>query len=205
FGRAYVCFAEFRSNGHHNPGTAIAPLTVSVSADGGATWRTSQIQAADAGGNGQGGWGSSGCTIRTDSHGVAYLFAEMFENPNLSGLPTHGAHVMFKSFDGGAHWTKAKTLFRTTDPCSFVDPLSSRCVMDGYTGARTDLAAGRPCLRRLRGGDVAMGGGRRRHAQAVPRGVPVGADFRERTWNLGDRVQRANRRPPVLVPGPSVP
>ena len=41
FGRAYVCFAEFRSNGHHNPGTEIAPLTVSVSADGGDTWRTS--------------------------------------------------------------------------------------------------------------------------------------------------------------------
>ena len=141
FGRAYTCFAEFRSNGHHNPGTEIAPLTVSVSADGGDTWRTSQIQPADAGGHGQGGFGSSGCTIRTDSHGVAYVFAEQFENPNLSGLPTHGSHVMFKSFDGGAHWTKAQTLRQITDPCSFVDPLSGRCVMDGFTGARTDLAS----------------------------------------------------------------
>jgi len=76
FGRAYTCFAEFRSNGHHNPGTAIAPLTVSVSSDGGDTWTTRQIQPADAGGHGQGGFGSSGCTIRTDSHGVAYLFAD---------------------------------------------------------------------------------------------------------------------------------
>ena len=141
FGRAYVCFAEFRSNGHHNPGTAIAPLTVSVSADGGASWRTSQIQAADAGGNGEGGWGSSGCTIRTDSHGVVYLFAEKFENPRLSGLPTHGKHVMFKSTDGGAHWGKAQTIRQITDPCYFTDPLSFRCVMDGFTGARTDLAA----------------------------------------------------------------
>jgi hypothetical protein len=112
-----------------------------VSADGGDTWRTSQIQPANAGGHGQGGFGSSGCTIRTDSHGVAYLFAEMFENSDLTGLPTHGSHIMFKSFDGGAHWTKAQTLFQITDPCYFIDPLSGRCVMDGYTGARTDLAS----------------------------------------------------------------
>jgi hypothetical protein len=141
FGRTYICFAEFRSNGQHKPGTAIAPLTVSTSSDGGASWKTSQIQPADAGGHGQGGFGSSGCTVRTDSHGVAYLFAEMFENPDQSGLPTHGAHIMFTSTDGGAHWSKARTLFRITDPCSFVDPLSGRCVMDGYTGARTDLGA----------------------------------------------------------------
>ena len=141
FGRAYICFAEFRSNGHHNPGTEIAPLTVSVSADAGDTWRTSQIQPADAGGHGPQGFGSSGCTIRTDSHGVAYLFAEQFENPNLSGLPTHGTHVMFKSSDGGAHWTKAQPIRQVTDPCFFVDPLSGRCVMDGFTGARTDLSA----------------------------------------------------------------
>jgi len=141
FGRAYICFAEFRSLGHHNPGTAIAPLTVSVSADGGDTWRTSQIQAADAGGHGQGGFGSSGCTVRTDSHGVAYVFAEQFENPTLSGLPTHGTHVMFKSTDGGFHWSKAQKIRPITDPCFFTDPLSGRCVMDGYTGARTDLSA----------------------------------------------------------------
>jgi hypothetical protein len=141
FGRAYTCFAEFRSNGHHNPGTAIAPLTVSVSSDGGDTWTTRQIQPADAGGHGQGGFGSSGCTIRTDSHGVAYLFAEQFQNPSLSGLPTHGSQIMFRSTDGGMHWSKPKTLFTITDPCSFVDPLSGRCVMDGFTGARTDLAA----------------------------------------------------------------
>jgi len=140
FGRAYVCYAEFRSNGRHNPGTEIAPLTVGVSTDGGDTWKTSQVQPADAGGHGQGGFGSSGCTIRTDSHGVAYLFAEEFENPSQSGLPTHGGHLMLKSYDGGAHWTKGQVLFRITDPCYFIDPLSSRCVLDGYTGARTDLA-----------------------------------------------------------------
>jgi hypothetical protein len=141
FGRTYICFAEFRSKGHHNPGTEIAPLTVSVSADGGDTWRTSQVQPADAGGHGEGGFGSSGCTIRTDSHGVAYLFAEKFQNPLISGLPTHGSQIMFTSTDGGFHWSKARTLFTITDPCFFQDPLSGRCVMDGFTGARTDLAS----------------------------------------------------------------
>ena len=38
-------------------------------------------------------------------------------------------------------WTKAQKIQQTTDPCFFQDPLSFRCVMDGYTGARTDLAA----------------------------------------------------------------
>jgi hypothetical protein len=140
FGRAYVCYAEFRSNGHHNPGTEIAPLTVLVSRDGGNTWSKNQVQPADAGGNGQGGFGSSGCTVRTDSNGNVYVFAEQFQNPSLSGLPTHGKQIMFKSTDGGFHFSKAKTLFTITDPCFFVDPLSGRCVMDGYTGARTDLA-----------------------------------------------------------------
>lgn len=141
FGRTYTCFAEFRSNGLHGPGTEIAPLTVSVSTDGGDTWRSNQIQPANGNGHGQGGFGTSGCTIRTDSHGVVYVFAEQFQDAALTGLPTHGQHVMFKSFDGGAHWTKAQIVAQITDPCFFVDPLSGRCVMDGYTGARTDLSA----------------------------------------------------------------
>jgi hypothetical protein len=48
---------------------------------------------------------------------------------------------MFKSFDGGKHWTKAQVIQQITDPCYFVDPVYGRCVMDGYAGARTDLAA----------------------------------------------------------------
>ena len=86
-------------------------------------------------------WGISGCTIRTNSHGVAYLFAEMFQNPTLVGLPTHGFHLMFKSFDGGESWTKMQTIRQITDPCFFTDPVYGRCVMDGYAGARTDLSA----------------------------------------------------------------
>jgi hypothetical protein len=140
FGRVYVCSVEFRSNGVHGPGTTPQPVDVSYSTDGGDSWTTKQATAASASGNGKTEWGMSGCTIRTDSHGVVYLFTEQFQRPDLSGLPTHGAHVMLKSFDGGAHWTKPRILFRITDPCYFVDPVYGRCVMDGYSGARTDLA-----------------------------------------------------------------
>jgi hypothetical protein len=143
FGRVYLCSVQFRSVGMHlAPGSNFpAPLVTSVSQDGGDTWTTKQITAAGTTGRGPTLFGLSGCTVRTDSHGVAYIFAEMFENFALVGLPTHGFHVMFKSFDGGQHWTKQQIVRQITDPCFFIDPVSGRCVMDGLAGARTDLAA----------------------------------------------------------------
>ncbi|HEY3543879.1 MAG TPA: sialidase family protein [Gaiellaceae bacterium] len=143
FGRVYLCNPEFRSNGQHRGlgGNFPAPLTVSFSADGGSTWSTKQITPAGTTGLGPTLWGISGCTVRTDSHGTVYVFAEMFENPTLVGLPTHGFHVMWTSTDGGAHWSKMQVIRQITDPCYFTDPVYGRCVMDGYAGARTDLSA----------------------------------------------------------------
>jgi hypothetical protein len=141
FGRVYMCAPQFRSASGHPNANAPAPLEVAVSPDGGSTWRTKQLTPAATGGHGPTLFGLSGCTIRTTSTGTAYLFAQMFENPALVGLPTHSFHVVFTSTDGGASWSKMSTLFRTTDPCSFVDPIYGRCVMDGYAGARTDLSA----------------------------------------------------------------
>ena len=111
------------------------------SGDGGDSWTSKQVTPAGTNGNGPTQFGLSGCTVRTDSHGVAYLFAEMFENPTLVGLPTHGFHVMWKSFDGGKSWTKMQVIRQINDPCFFVDPVYGRCVMDGFAGARTDLSA----------------------------------------------------------------
>jgi hypothetical protein len=144
FGRVYICNPEFRSIGQHRGlgGTFPAPLTFSFSADGGDTWSTKQITPAGTNGHGPTLFGLSGCTVRTDSHGVVYVFSEMFENPTLVGLPTHGFHVMFKSTDGGRSFTKAQVVRQNTDPCFFVDPVYGRCVMDGFAGARTDLSAG---------------------------------------------------------------
>jgi len=144
FGRVYLCNPEFRSNGQHKGlggGTFPAPLTASVSTDGGSTWTTKQITPAGTNGLGPNDFGFSGCTVRTDSRGVAYIFAEMFQSPFFVGLPTHGFHLMFTSTDGGKSWSKAQVIRQINDPCFFTDPVYGRCVLDGYAGARTDLSA----------------------------------------------------------------
>jgi hypothetical protein len=138
FGRVYMCANDFRSNAAHQQGNAPTPMLVFTSADGGSTWKKVQVTSATTNnqGSAQNGFGYSGCTLRTDSNGVVYLFAERFSTD-----PLPGAHVMFKSFDGGAHWTKGQVVQTVTNLCYFVDPVEGRCVMDGYGGARTDLSA----------------------------------------------------------------
>ena len=143
FGHAYICSNDFRSNGSHKNGNAPTPVLAFHSADGGATWTKVQVTSAQTNNNPNtpNSFGYSGCTLRTDSNGVVYLFAERFTSPVVAGLPTHSNQVMFKSFDGGNHWTKEQVINSVTDPCNFIDPVYGRCVMDGYSGARTDLAA----------------------------------------------------------------
>src|SRR5581483_3280660 len=69
FGTVYVCWASFV--GQEKGNVAPVPLEVAVSYDGGSTWRQHPIIfAAD---NGQKN-PMDGCTIRTDSQGVAYVF-----------------------------------------------------------------------------------------------------------------------------------
>ncbi len=141
FGNVYVCYAQFRSVGRHLDANFPAPLTVLVSRDGGDTWDSKQLAPAgtDPHSNNASGFGISGCTIRTDSAGVVYVFGERFAAPFT--LPTESEHVMFKSTDGGKSWTHAIAIQQVTDPCLFIDPVIGRCVMDGIAGARNDLAA----------------------------------------------------------------
>jgi hypothetical protein len=73
-----------------------------------------------------------GCTIRTDSHGNVYVF----------GVGTRGGtsfEMMYKSTDGGAHFTGPALLAAAVDP-GVIDPVIGRPVMDGIAGARNDLA-----------------------------------------------------------------
>jgi hypothetical protein len=136
FGHVYVCNAAFRSNSHGNQ--APAPLMVATSTDGGDTWTQQQVgQASNNPFNPVQGFGASGCTIRTDSHGVAYLFANQFAN----GTPGAGYHILLQSFNGGKSWTNARTLFHAYDTCNYVDPVLGRCTMDGINGARDDLSS----------------------------------------------------------------
>jgi hypothetical protein len=132
FGNVYVCAAVFRSNsrGYGLP----VPLIVATSRDGGDTWTQKQVTEPvfnvlrpDR----------SGCTIRTDSHGVVYVFATQF----AYGLPGTGSHIMVKSFDGGQTWSRPTAIFDVVDSCFVVDPLIGRCVSDGVAGARNDLAS----------------------------------------------------------------
>ena len=133
FGNVYVCWENFVGNG-------AGALYVGTSRNGGDSWSIKQVTPAHAVPPKM--WGQSGCTIRTDSHGVVYAFYEQFESP-FKFLPPHGSHMLVKSFDGGSSWTRPLTLYRITDPCfnlSF-DGTGDRCVEDGIAGARNDLSA----------------------------------------------------------------
>ncbi len=134
FGNVYTCNSEFR--GLTGSGVPV-PVMVASSSDGGTTWTQRQIRGNSGGGISflKKGY-LDGCTIRTDSHGVVYLFLTRF-----AGTATPEMHAMFKSFDGGKHWTKEQDFAAVTDPCFNVDPVYGRCVMDGFAGARIDLSA----------------------------------------------------------------
>jgi hypothetical protein len=132
FGHVYICSAAYRSQ---EKGRALPePIMIATSTDGGDTWRTRQITPAAT--NFQQG-SRSGCTVRTDSHGVVYVFYTEF----VVGTPGIGAHMMVRSFDGGATWTRPRAIFSINDACYRVDPVIGRCVEDGIAGARNDLTA----------------------------------------------------------------
>jgi hypothetical protein len=130
FGHAYVCYGAFRGV----PGTS-QPLVVATSTDGGDSWTNRQITPATNNPVSPRGFGRSGCTIRTTSDGVAYVFAYQF----ASGTPGEGVQIMARSTDGGRHWTRAQPIFPATDLCNAFEPSIGRCVEDGIGGARDDL------------------------------------------------------------------
>ena len=135
FGNTYVCYAGFRAAVGH--GFTPQPLFVVTSRDGGTTWTQKQVTPAANNVTSPQGFGRSGCTVRTDSHGVVYVFADQFG----AGLPGAGKIIMIKSFDGGATWTRPVSVFSTVDTCNAFEPSIGRCVMDGVAGARDDLSA----------------------------------------------------------------
>jgi hypothetical protein len=133
FGNAYICYARFQGSG-------AAPMTVATSSDGGDSWVNEKVSPGHNVAPKK--WGQSGCTIRTDSEGVVYVFYEEFQNPQFF-LPPPGRHFLVQSFDGGATWTRPRVVNEVVDPCYELnfDGASLRCVQDGLAGARNDLAA----------------------------------------------------------------
>ena len=132
FGNVYVCYAGFRGV----PGKS-QPLFVLTSTDGGDTWTQKQVTPATNNPVSPNGFGRSGCTIRTDSHGVVYLFDDQFFSTPSGSAPS--TIQMIKSLDGGATWARPRDLFTIRDGCAYFEPSIARCVMDGVGGARDDL------------------------------------------------------------------
>jgi hypothetical protein len=133
FGNVYVCYAQFRGNGSGNQ-----PLAVLTSRDGGSSFTTKQVTPATNNTNSSNGFGRSGCTVRTDSKGVVYVFDYQFAFDPAGPAP--GTIQMIKSFDGGRTFTRPRDVFTAYDTCSYVEASIGRCVEDGVGGARSDLS-----------------------------------------------------------------
>jgi hypothetical protein len=131
FGNVYVCYSDFHSFSGGNA-FPLKPM-VSTSRDGGVNWKQHQVAPAIANAR-QGAY--DGCTVRTDSHGVVYVFFGHFGGTGLAGF-----HSVIKSLDGGQTWRRPQDVVAITDPCFHNDPVTGRCIIDGVAGARTDLAA----------------------------------------------------------------
>jgi len=131
YGNVYVCYAAFRGNGGQ-------PLAAIVSRNGGATWTEHQLTPAANNTHSRNGFGRSGCTVRTDSHGAVYVFDFQFGfSPTTAAA---GQIQMIKSTDGGAHWSRPVNIIRAFDTCNAFEPSIGRCVEDGVGGARSDLS-----------------------------------------------------------------
>jgi hypothetical protein len=134
FGTVYVCWADFRGQ-ELSPNAAPAPLQVAVSHNGGDTWTQHQISAAAN--NGQRN-PTDGCTVRTDSHGTAYVFGV----GTVSSSGHQAFELMSKSANGGATWSRPVAVAGPVTQPGVIDPNLGRPVIDGLAGARSDLAPG---------------------------------------------------------------
>jgi len=132
FGTVYVCWAAFMGQ-ERSPNALPAGLQVAVSHDGGTTWAQHPI--GSAANNGQKN-PLDGCTVRTDSHGAAYVFG--------IGTKSQGGHqpfeLMSKSTTGGTTWSSPVAVAGPVSQPGVFDPAQGRPTIDSVAGARSDLA-----------------------------------------------------------------
>jgi hypothetical protein len=136
FGHVYVCWTSFQGRAVTSP----APIVVARSVDGGATWsrpvRVSPVTHSTI------LLGVSGCTVRTDSRGVVYVFWSDIERK-------HTTQFMARSRDGARTFERQRVIARTSR-LGRIDPSRKSETFDGVDGARTasfplvDIANGAP-------------------------------------------------------------
>ncbi|MCA1645156.1 MAG: glycoside hydrolase, partial [Chloroflexi bacterium] len=80
---------------------------------------------------------TDGCTIRTDSHGTAYVFGI----GTVSSSGHQAFELMSRSFDGGKSWSNATAVAGPVTQPGIFDPVIARPTIDGVAGARSDLAS----------------------------------------------------------------
>jgi hypothetical protein len=132
FGYVYVCWASFMGQ-EISPNAAPAPLNVAVSSDGGDTWTQRQITAAANNGRVN---PADGCTVRTDSHGNAYVFGV----GTVASAGGQRFELMSQSTNGGRTWSQARPVVGPVTQPGVFDPVLGRPTIDGVAGARSDLA-----------------------------------------------------------------
>jgi hypothetical protein len=128
FGRVYVSWTQFRGSVFTFFG---APVMVTFSADGGATWaRPNQISAAH---NNSTVGGRQGTAIRTGPDGTVYM---LWEDGDVHG----NKMVVATSHNGGVTWTHATTIASVRD---IADPIpGANFRTDSFLSAAVDQTSG---------------------------------------------------------------
>ncbi len=125
FGNVYICNVAFRG------AAGAEPVFLHRSTDGGETWQQRQLTNAANTGSGAGkSGGRQGCSVRTDSQGVVYVFW-------IGTLNFQTVQYMARSFDGGVSFERPRAVANVED-CGLFDPATGRFSFDGVAGARTD-------------------------------------------------------------------
>ncbi|HJT37282.1 MAG TPA: sialidase family protein, partial [Actinomycetota bacterium] len=103
--------------------------------DGGNTWTVRQASPATDNGKHS---PLDGCTIRTDSHGNAYVFGIA----TLASASKQPFEFMVKSTNGGVTWGSPVAVAGPIHQPGELDVTQGRLTEDGVAGARNDLSVG---------------------------------------------------------------